>query len=428
MLDIKFIRENPDKVREAAQSKGVEVDIDKLLALDNRRRQVIQDLEALRAEQNQKSKGKIEESEREALKQLKEKIKDLGEQLESIEHDYEALMLNVPNVPTDDVPVGPDESGNQIVKTVGELPKFDFEPKDHIELGERLDLVNTKKAGEVVGARFTYLKNEAALLQFALAQLVFETVTNEDTLKKIIKKAGLDIPATPFIPVVPPVFIRPDVYQKMARLEPIEERYYIPTDDLYLIGSAEHTMGPLHMNEMLSEEELPKRYIGYSTAFRREAGSYGKDTQGILRLHQFDKLEMESFTFPEMGVQEQQLFVAIQEYLLQQLELPYQVVMICTGDMGKPDARQVDMEVFMPGQNKYRETHTADYMTDYQARRLNTRVKRANGETEMVHMNDATAFAIGRTIIAILENYQTKEGTVKVPKVLQKYVGLKEIK
>ena len=428
MLDIKFIRENSDKVREAAKNKGVKVEIEKLLELDDRRRQMIQDLEALRAEQNRKSKSKVGESEREALKKLKERIKDLETQLESIEHDYEVRMLTVPNVPTQDVPIGSDESGNNVIKTVGEPPKFDFEPKDHVELGEKLDLINIEKAGEVVGTRFAYLKNEAALLQFALAQLVFQTVTDEKTLKKIIKNAGLNIPTTPFIPIIPPVFIRPDVYQKMARLEPTEERYYIPTDDLYLIGSAEHTMGPLHMNEMLSEEELPKRYIGFSSAFRREAGSYGKDTRGILRLHQFDKLEMESFTLPEFGIQEQQLFVAIQEYLLQQLELPYRVVMICTGDMGKPDARQVDMEVFMPGQDQYRETHTADYMTDYQARRLNTRVKRSDGETELVHMNDATAFAIGRTIIAILENYQTKEGTVKIPKVLQKYLGTKEIK
>jgi len=428
MLDIKFIRENSDKVREAAKNKGVKVEIEKLLELDDRRRQMIQDLEALRAEQNRKSKSKVGESEREALKKLKERIKDLETQLESIEHDYEVRMLTVPNVPTQDVPIGSDESGNNVIKTVGEPPKFDFEPKDHVELGEKLDLINIEKAGEVVGTRFAYLKNEAALLQFALAQLVFQTVTDEKTLKKIIKNAGLNIPTTPFIPIIPPVFIRPDVYQKMARLEPTEERYYIPTDDLYLIGSAEHTMGPLHMNEMLSEEELPKRYIGFSSAFRREAGSYGKDTRGILRLHQFDKLEMESFTLPEFGIQEQQLFVAIQEYLLQQLGLPYRVVMICTGDMGKPDARQVDMEVFMPGQDQYRETHTADYMTDYQARRLNTRVKRSDGETELVHMNDATAFAIGRTIIAILENYQTKEGTVKIPKVLQKYLGTKEIK
>lgn len=214
----------------------------------------------------------------------------------------------------------------------------------------------------------------------------------------------------------------------MARLEPKDERYYVQSDDLYLVGSAEHTLGPLHMDKVLKEEELPVRYIGYSTAFRREAGSYGKDMKGILRVHQFDKLEMESFSLPEDSVNEQNFFVAIQEYLMQELKVPYRVVQICTGDMGGPDARQIDIECWMPGQNRYRETHTSDLMTDYQARRLNTKVKRKNG-TEFVHMNDATAIAVGRTIIAIMENYQTENGTVKIPKALQKYMfGIKEIK
>ena len=199
---------------------------------------------------------------------------------------------------------------------------------------------------------------------------------------------------------------------------------------MYLIGSAEHTLGAMHMDETFQEADLPVRYIGYSTAFRREAGTYGKDLKGILRLHQFDKLEMESFSLAESSIKEQNLFVAIQEYLMQSLGLAYQVVMICTGDMGKPDARQIDIETWMPGQNKYRETHTADLMTDYQARRLETKVKRNdNSKPEFVHMNDATAFAIGRTIIAILENYQTKNGTIKIPKVLCSHMlGIKELK
>ena len=207
-----------------------------------------------------------------------------------------------------------------------------------------------------------------------------------------------------------------------------EERYYLQQDDLYLVGSAEHTLGPLHMDETLPEEALPLRYLGFSTAFRREAGSYGKDMKGILRVHQFDKLEMESFTAPEDSLKEQNFFVAIQEYLMQGLELPYQVVAVCTGDMGKPDARQIDIETWLPGQEKYRETHSADLMQDFQARRLNIKVKRKDGKIEFAHMNDATAFAIGRTLIAILENYQQKDGSVKMPRVLQGYVGKKEIK
>ena len=216
----------------------------------------------------------------------------------------------------------------------------------------------------------------------------------------------------------------------MARLteDDKDERYYLEKDDLYLVGSAEHTLGPLHMKETLFEKDLPKRYIGFSTSFRREAGSYGKDTRGILRVHQFDKLEIESFTTGENALLEQEFIVAIQEYLMQSLKIPYQVVFIATGDMGKPDARQFDIESWMPGQNKYRETHTSDLMGDYQARRLNTRVRFKDGTKEFVHMNDATVFAIGRMLIAILENYQKKDGSVKIPAVLQKYVGIKDIK
>ena len=228
------------------------------------------------------------------------------------------------------------------------------------------------------------------------------------------------------MPVVPPVLIRPDVFEKMARLHPKEERYYIESDGIYLIGSAEHTLGPMHMNENFSEKELPIRYVGFSTSFRREAGTYGKDTRGILRVHQFDKVEMESFTTFQDSDREQEFFVAIQEYLVKSLEIPYQVVLMCTGEMGDPNYKQIDIEVWLPGEGKYRETHTSDHMTDYQARRLNTKVQ-SKGRTEFVHMNDATVFAIGRTIIAILENYQQKDGSVLVPKVLQKWVGKKKI-
>jgi seryl-tRNA synthetase len=190
-----------------------------------------------------------------------------------------------------------------------------------------------------------------------------------------------------------------------------------------LVGSAEHTLGPMHMDKIFSENELPLRYVGYSTAFRREAGSYGKDTKGILRQHQFDKLEMEVFSLPENSVQEQNLLVAIQEYVLQKLNLPYQVVMVCTGDMGFPDNRQMDVETWMAGQGKYRETHSSDLTTNFQSRRLNTRVKRTDGKVEFVHMNDATVIAIGRILIAIMEDYQQEDGTIKIPEVLQKYLG-----
>lgn len=429
MLDIKFIRENPELVKEAARKKGVDVDVDALLAVDERRRHVLQELEEKRAKQNALSKGGPKApTELESLKKLKEEIRVLEEEIKRVETEFEALVLKIPNIPSEDTPVGRGESENKVLREVGKPTAFDFKPKEHWELGLDLDVIDIERASKVSGARFAYLKGDLGLMQFALIQLVLSVVTDESVLKKIIKKAGLTVRPKPFIPVVPPVFIKPEAMQKMARLEPKEERYFVPSDDLYLIGSAEHTLGAMHMDEVLAERELPLRYIGYSTAFRREAGSYGKDTKGILRVHQFDKLEMESFSLPEDSVKEQNFFVAIQEHLMQSLGVPYRVVQICTGDMGGPDARQIDIESWMPGQGRYRETHTADLMTDYQARRLNIKVKRG-GKAEFVHMNDATAIAIGRTIIAIMENYQTKEGTIKIPKVLRKYMfGIKEIK
>lgn len=428
MLDIKFIRQNPGIVKEAIKNKRVNLDLDKLLATDERRRHLLVESESMKAEQNKRSKGPQSPKDLEELKALKEKVKLVMDELSCIEEEFDGLMLQVPNIPTDDTPVGNDESGNKVVRQWGEPKKLDFEPKEHWEFGEKLDVIDNERASQVSGARFTYLKGPLALMQFALIQHALSIFTDGKTIKKIIKGAGLDLKSTPFVPVIPPVMIRPEVMQKMARLEPKEERYYLPADDLYLVGSAEHTLGAMHMDETFEEKDLPLRYIGYSTAFRREAGSYGKDMKGILRLHQFDKLEMESFCLPEDSVKEQNFFVAVQEYIVQSLNIPYQVVAICTGDMGGPDARQIDIEMWMPGQNRYRETHTADLMTDYQARRLGTKVKRQGG-SEFVHMNDATAIAVGRTLIAIMENYQTNKGTVEVPKVLRKHMGgLKEIK
>ena len=217
--------------------------------------------------------------------------------------------------------------------------------------------------------------------------------------------------------------IRTEVYDAMDRLEPRDERYKLENDDLWMQGSAEHTLGSMYINEVLDESQLPIRYLGYATSFRREAGTYGKDMEGLFRMHQFDKLEIESFTTAEDGLKEHLLFAAIQDYMLTQLELPHQIIQKCTFDIGKPNARGVDMNTYMPGSGKYRETHTADYMTDYQSRRMNTRVRRASGALELVHTNDATAFALGRIMIAILENNQTADGQVKVPKVLQNYLG-----
>jgi seryl-tRNA synthetase len=434
MIDIKIIRENPEKIKELCEKRNKKVDVDKLLDLDKQKRKLLQEIEKIRAQKNQANKEIIsakEKSEKEAIiskmKEIDKSSDEMEKQLKEIEKEFKILIYKIPNILVEGVPVGKDESENVVIRKNGEPTNFSFKPKDHVELGEKLGIVDIKSAAEISGARFNYLKGTAALLEFAIIQFTLETLTSQKIIKKIANSVEKGYSDKPFIPVVPPVMIRPEIFERMGRLseEDKDEKYYLAKDNLYLIGSAEHTLGPLHMDQVLEEKDLPIRYLGFSTSFRREAGSYGKDIRGILRVHQFDKLEMESFTTKENSLKEQEFFVAIQEYLVQSLKIPYQVVAICTGDMGAPDAKQMDVECWIPSQNKYRETHTADLMTDYQARRLNTKVKRKSGVIEFVHMNDATAFAIGRILIAILENFQQKDSSVLIPKVLRKYLGNK---
>lgn len=423
MLDVNLIREEPEKVKKAIQTKNANPQlVDTFLELDEKWRRLTKELDDLRAEQKKLS----EKREIAHAQKNKEKIKEKEAEIAEVEKEREIVWLQIPNLPSEDTPVGKDEKANKVLRSWGKPKDFltegGFTPQDHLEIGERLGLINVEAASRVTSTRFAYLTGDAVRLEFALVQYAFDVLTDMGVLKNIADSVKKGYSAKLFMPVVPPVMIRPDVFQKMARLEPRDERYYLPEDDLYLIGSAEHTLGPLHMEETFKESDLPIRYAGFSTSFRREAGSYGKDTRGILRVHQFDKVEIESFTVSENSTIEQDFFVAIQEYLMQSLEIPYRVVICSTGDQGDPDARHIDIEVWLPGQKKYRETHSADLMTDYQARRLNTRVRRKNGELEFVHMNDATVFAIGRMIIAILENYQMSDGRVAVPKVLLKYV------
>ncbi|MDO8523960.1 MAG: serine--tRNA ligase [bacterium] len=421
MLDITFIRDNPDIVRAAIKNKkGQPVDLDEVSKLYDERKTLRQTIDEVNRKRN------VAAAARDVLagKKIKEEHATLEEKHTEIEKRLVALLLKIPNIPSPDTPVGEDEGANKVLRQVGEKRRFgSFSPKPHWEVGEELGVIEGKKAGEVSGARFTYIMGDLAMMQFALLTLALKVLTDEDILKDIASRAGLKVSTKPFIPVVPPYMMRSAIMNRMARLEPIEERYYFEKDDLVLIGSAEHTLGPLHMDETVPEQELPIRYAGYSPAFRREAGSYGKDTRGLIRMHHFDKVELESFTRPEDGILEQDFIVAIQEHFLQLLGLPYQTVIIATGDMGFPDHRQFDMETWMPGQGVYRETHTSDYMGGFQARRLNTKVKRADASVEPVHMNDATMVAMGRTLAAILENYQESDGSVRVPKALQQYVG-----
>lgn len=429
MLDIRYIRENADRVKEFTKQKGYSADIDELLKLDERRRSITGRADELRAERNAATpKGQRPTPEQiENGKRLKEEIATLETELKTVDDDYLTILKKVPNIPADDVPVGASEDENVVAKEVGEPTKFSFEPKTHYAIGELRQWIDKERASKVAGSRFAYIKGDMVKLQLGVVQFVIDTLSDEAKIAEIAQGAGLQVSTKPFTPVLPPLMIRTELYDAMDRLEPQDDRYKFEGDELWLQGSAEHVLGSMHADEIFSETDLPIRYLGYATSFRREAGTYGKDTEGILRMHQFDKLEMESFTTKEQGMDEHLLFVAIQEYLLASLKLPYRVIQKCTADIGKPDARGIDMETWMPGQNTYRETHTADYMTDYQARRLQTRVRRDDGTVELIHTNDATAFALGRIMIAIIENFQNEDGTVTVPEVLRGYIGGREI-
>ncbi|OHA61970.1 MAG: serine--tRNA ligase [Candidatus Wildermuthbacteria bacterium GWA2_46_15] len=419
MLDIKLIRQNPELVKEGCRKKQVKVDIDRLLEIDKKRRELMLALEDIRAQKN-KANDEIKQihdkSEREVvilkMRELDKGNDRLEAEFKEIDAEFQGLLRSIPNLPLESVPEGKDDTENKVIREVGKRTKFDFAHKDYLELGQNLDLIDTERAGKTSGSRFGFLKNEAALLEFAIISLAMETAG----------KRG-------FIPIVPPVLLKPEMMEGMGYIERGgEEIYFLEKDNLYLVGTSEQIIGSMHADEIFEEKDLPQRYIGFSSCFRREAGSYGKDTRGILRVHQFDKAEMFSFCPPEKSVGEHQLLLSIEEELMQKLELPYHVLQICGGDLGDPAAAKYDLEVWLPSQEKYRETHSTSNCTDYQARRLNIRYRKKDGSLEFVHTLNGTAFAVGRTLIAILENYQQKDGSIKTPKALQKYVDFKEIK
>ncbi|MCK4781534.1 serine--tRNA ligase [Candidatus Parcubacteria bacterium] len=421
MLDIKFIRNNPEKVKQGCAKKQVKVDIDLLLELDKQRREIMIILDEFRAKKNKASKDIVAAKDKKDKKKIISEMRKIDKQsdktkkqFQKIEKEYKKLMLLVPNLPFDDVPVGKSDADNKVLQEVGEKIKFDFKNKDYLEIAENLDLIDIKRAAKVSGSRFGYLKNEAVLLEFALVNFVFNTV---------LKKG--------FAPVAPPVMIKSEIMEAMgyiATKEDLAERYFFEKDNLFLVGTAEQSIGPMHKDEIFAQKELPKRYVAFSTCFREEAGSYGKDTRGILRVHQFDKIEMFSFCEPEKSKEEHEFFLNLEEKLMKELNLPYQVVKNCSGDMAFPTASQYDIETWIPSENKYRETHSTSNCTDFQARRLNIRYKDSKTQKlEFVHTVNGTAFAIGRTLIAIIENYQQKDGSVLIPKVLQKYIGKNKI-
>lgn len=414
MLDIKFTRENPILVQKKSLEKGISVDINHVLEIDKKYRELIWSVQKLREERNvlgRQIKGKPTDEQIGKGKRLKEKLEKEENALKAVSEELNEWLLKVPNLAKQDVKAGKDEGENEIVRKHKEPTKFDFAPKDHLELGQMLDIIDTERASKVSGTRFAYLKNEAVFLEFALVQLALETLTKEG-----------------FIPIAPPVLIKKEIMKGLGYMENggEEDMFYIPSDNLFLVGTAEHSIVSMHKDEVLQNRILPLRYVGFSTAFRREAGSYGKDTRGILRVHQFDKLEMVSFVKEGEDDKEQEYLLSLEEKLFQVLDIPYQVVKMCTGDLGFPVARKYDIEAWMPPQNKYREVTSVSTVTDFQSRRLNIKYADHN-EKKYVSILNGTAFAIGRTIIAILENYQQADGSVAIPEALRKHIHFDKI-
>lgn len=417
MLDIKFIRQNPDKVKEGCQKKGYPVNLDLILKLDKEKRSFLVHLEEIRAAKNKASREipqLTEQKKKEIfakMKLLDKKEEKLKKLLRAKENQLNELLLKIPNLPLETVPYGKDESNNTVLREVGKKPTFNFQPKSYLQLGKKFDLIDVERASKVAGSRFGYLKRELVLIEFALIKMATDF---------LIEKG--------FIPLLPPVMLKPEMARGTGYFEAndLKEAYFLPQDNLFLIGTSEQAILTMHAGEILEEKDLPKKYFSFSTCFRREAGSWGKDVAGIFRVHQFDKLEMFSFCKPEESQKEHNFFLEIEETLMQKLEIPYRVVQICTGDLGFPAASKYDIESWFPAENKYRETHSTSNCTDFQARRLNIRYKNRGRKFNFVHTVNGTVFS-QRPILSLIENYQTKEGSILMPVVLQKYLPFKEI-
>ena len=420
MLDIKIIRENPDQIKDNCKNRLVDVDIDLLLNLDEQRREVVVKIDELRAERNSASKTKPTPEIIEKMKSVGEEIKALEAKIEPLETELKELWMKVPNFTHPEVIVSSNEDDNSVLEVVKEPVKFDFEPLDHVQLAEKMDLIDFDRATKVSGAKFYYLKNELAVMEFALIQYALETA----------RKHG-------FIPFTTPDLAKREVLEGLG-FNPRGEStqvYNIENSDLSLIGTAEISMGGYHMDEVLNEEDLPKKYVAVSHCFRTEAGAYSKFSKGMFRVHQFTKIEMFQYVTPEQSETAHQEILAIEKEIFNGLEIPYRVVDHCTADLGGPSYRTYDLEAWMPGKpNKedkmgdWAEITSTSNCTDYQARGLNIKYKSKIGKTDYLHMLNGTAIAVGRAMIAIMENHQQADGSILIPKVLQKYCGFDIIK
>jgi seryl-tRNA synthetase len=422
MLDIKYIREHKEEVKNNCENRLSSANIDELLNLDEQRRKIIGEIDALRAERNTGSKSKPTPEEIEKMKQKGAMIGELEAELLKVEEKYNEELFKVPNLTHPEVVASKNEDDNPVLETFKEPTKFNFEPKDHVQLAESLDLIDFERATKVSGAKFFYLKNELALLEFALAQYCLE----------FLYKKG-------FMPMITPDMAKQEILKAMG-FNPRDEStqvYNIENTDLSLIGTAEITMGGYHMGEVLNETELPKKYVAVSHCFRTEAGSYSKFSKGIFRVHQFTKIEMFQYVKPENSETAHKELLEIEKEIYKNLDIPFRVVDHCTADLGAPAIRTYDLEAWMPGKpNKegkmgdWAEITSASNCTDYQARALNIKYKKGDGAKEFVHMLNGTASSTNRPLIAIMENYQQADGSIMIPEVLKKYMpfGLAIIK
>ncbi len=414
MLDIKFIRENPDLIKQNCKNRLVNIDIEKFLALDKEKREIETEVDNLRAKRNKISKTKPDKKQITEMKKLGEEEDKLVSKKRDLLNKIKSLWLAIPNLTHSDVNISKDEDDNLVLATYNEPKKFDFKPLDHLELAKILDLIDFDRAIKVSGSKFYYLKNELALLEFALIQYALDIVTKHD-----------------FIPFITPDLAKQDVLENLG-YNPrgkSAQIYNIDNSSLSLIGTAEITMGGYHMNEILDESELPKKYVAFSHCFRTEAGSYGKYAKGIFRVHQFSKVEIFQYVMPNKSEEALEEILKIELEIFKGLNIPFRVVDHCTADLGTPATRTYDLEAWLPGKpNKngkigdWAEITSTSNCTDYQARGLNIKYKDGNGKKDFLHMVNGTAIAVTRAIIAIMENYQQKDGSIIIPEVLHKYL------
>lgn len=408
MLDIKFIRENLELCKAAAINKNRVVDWDTLLALDEKRRDLVAKSDALRTERNTLTREQVERG-----KAIKQELKIIEDELRGVEEQYNIAMLTVPNVPDTSVPVGKDSSGNVEIKKVGEPTTFNFKPKDHIALSTSLDLIDFERGAKVGGSRAYFLKNEGAQLELAVLMYTFN---------KLIAKG--------YTPLIAPSLTKEFTFVGVGQFPwGKDEVYHLEKDDQFLAGTAEVPVTSYYSDEVLIEKDLPKKFVAFSPCFRREAGSYGKDTRGVYRIHQFNKIEQVIISTAETSnsLTLHEELLANSEEILKDLKLPYRVLMMCTGDMGEPQIKKYDIETWMPGRGEYGETMSDSFMGDFQARRLKIRYKTKDGSTKFCHTLNNTAIASPRILVAIMENYQQEDGSIVVPTVLQPFVGKKII-